>query len=144
LRKALTHTLGGLDALKGHKLHDSNYAKSLMSVDEINEKGKLLEKDKARLLRRLLQEEKGKPIAPELKKKIDQTLVKFENSVHKAVTTVECSEVRAFIGNTYQTCEKELFREDLSIAKRYFNLRTKEIISNGLAQLGECVDAEKL
>lgn len=128
LKKALDNIQGGLDALEEHQLHDSKYANDVLSMGTKEAQA--------------LQIEMEQPVGPELRKKIDQTLVKFQNSVAIAINSVECSEVRAFITNTYRVCEQELLREDITEAKRYFNLRTKEIIADALTQLEDCTASE--
>ncbi|NJB72491.1 hypothetical protein GGR42_002982 [Saonia flava] len=73
-----------------------------------------------------------------LQKKIDSILVTYEESLDKAVQTVNCKEARAMALKIYQECEKELLMPNLTEAKRYYNYRTKEITKNALDQLVRC------
>ena len=73
-----------------------------------------------------------------LEAKIDQSLVAYRKSLEEVVRTVPCDEALEFVRRVYAHCEKQLLREDLSPAKRYYNIKTKEITENALDNLRDC------
>ncbi|SFR50991.1 hypothetical protein SAMN04490243_2436 [Robiginitalea myxolifaciens] len=73
-----------------------------------------------------------------LEAKIDSSLVAYTRSLDEVVATVPCEEALEFVERVYAHCEKQLMRTDLSPAKRYYNIKTKEITQNALDQLRSC------
>ncbi len=73
-----------------------------------------------------------------LHSKIDKTLIKFELSLNNVVRTLECEKAQKYAQTVFDNCEKKLLNEDLSEAKKYYNLRTKEIASKALRKLNNC------
>lgn len=74
----------------------------------------------------------------ELHKRIDTSLLKYKASLKVAVDSLQCKDVRVFADRIFQQCEQQLLKNNLSEAKKYYNLRTKEITEKALMQLGDC------
>ena len=70
--------------------------------------------------------------------RIDTSLNAYRESLKEVVEGVPCREALAFVTRIYDHCERQLLREDLTPAKRYYNLRTKEITENALNELRGC------
>lgn len=124
LKKAMQNILGSLESIEKHELHNSKYASDVLAVNtKDSEKEKMAMKQ---------------PQGKKLKNKIDKSLVSFQNSLNEVVHSVNCHEAKAFATTIYNNCEQQLLRENLSEAKRYYNLRTKEITAKALEELGSC------
>ena len=127
LKRSLENTLGGIESLEKHnELHVSIYASDVLSkntTDDLEEK-----------LRRKM------PNDRELRRQIDNALINFQNSLNEVVQSVNCKEAYDFATRIYSHCEKELFKKDLSPAKKYYNYRTKEITGEALARLESCAN----
>lgn len=125
LKRALENTMGSIEALENHdELHVSSYASDVLesnTVDAMEEK-----------LRRKMPGDK------ELHRRIDAALVNFENSLNEVVLSVDCKEAYDFATRIYNHCEQELFKKDLTPAKKYYNFKTKEITANALERLKGC------
>lgn len=124
LNKALENTLGGLESLQEHELHNSRYASNVLVMNTIvtnNEKAVF-----------------EKPEKSELENTIDTSLERYRESLDKIVTSVNCKEARAFAENIYLHCEQQLLRPNLTEGKKYYNFRTKEITQKALEKLGQC------
>lgn len=125
LNRALKNILTSLAALEEHEeMHDSRYANDVLAI---NTKATFEEK----MLMKL-------PVGKKLQEKIDSSLLSFQNSLERVVTTVDCKDAYIFASKIYDRCEQELLRPDLSEAKKYYNLRTKEITADALLRLEHC------
>lgn len=125
LRRALDDARAGRDAFDEHDArHDGPYDNDLLSVNT------------------LATEVPSGPSRPEteaqLRTRIDQSLQAYENSLREVVEGVPCPEALTFVERIYAHCERQLLREDLTPAKRYYNLRTKELTESALDQLRSC------
>lgn len=125
LRRALENALGSLEALEEHdELHNGPYASDVLALNtKASEEAKLIMKQ---------------PVGPALQKRIDMSLLNYEKSLNTVVLTVECKEAYAFAIKIYKNCEEQLLKADLTEAKKYYNLRTKEITAEALAKLQAC------
>lgn len=127
LKRALDNTMGSLDALEKHEeLHGSKYASDVLAVNTMtSEKEKLAMKQ---------------PEGPALRRQIDQSLTDYKTSLDEVVQTVDCKDAYAFAHRIYRHCEEELLKPGLTEAKKYYNLRTKEITGEALNKLKRCVN----
>ena len=124
LNRALENTLGGLESLEEHELHDSKYGSNLLAMNTI-----VAKKEKASM---------KKPGKKELERKIDLSLEKYKESLNKIVNSVDCKEARAFAENIYSHCEQQLLLPNLTEGKKYYNLKTKDITAAALQKLNDC------
>ncbi|WP_297792347.1 hypothetical protein [uncultured Eudoraea sp.] len=125
LKRALDNSLGSLESLKEHdEHHGSLYANNILVMNT-----KTSEKEKLGMVM---------PIGKELERKIDQSLINYQNSLNDVVKSVECKEAYEFASKIYDHCEQQLLKPELTEAKKYYNLRTKEITALALEQLKEC------
>ncbi len=125
LKRALENALGSLEALEEHEeLHGSPYASDVLAINTKRSEG---EKIGMR-----------QPVGKALEQKIDSALINFQNSLDEVVTFVECKEAYAFASKIYNHCELELLKPDLTEAKKYYNLRTKEITAEALRKIEDC------
>lgn len=124
LGRALENTLGGIESLEEHELHNSKYGSNLLVMNTTVAKKKLTSMKKP-----------GKKV---LEGKIDVSLEKYRNSLDKIVNSVSCAEARAFAENIYSHCEQQLLKSNLSEGKKYYNLKTKEITARALEKLYDC------
>ena len=124
LNRALENTLGGLESLAEHELHDSKYGSNLLAMNTVVDK-----KEKT---------SKKKPGKKEFERKIDVSLEKYRESLNKIVNTVDCIEARAFAENIYLHCEQQLLLPNLTEGKKYYNLKTKDITAAALKRLNDC------
>lgn len=125
LNRALENTLGSLEALAEHdEMHHSEYASDLLVINT-----KSSEQEKLGM---------KQPEGKLLHLKIDQSLVNYQNSLTKMIETVDCKEAHAFALRIYNHCEQELLKPDLTEAKKYYNLKTKQITQGALEKLKEC------
>ena len=126
LRRALDNALGSLEALEKHEeLHGSRYASDVLAMNT-REAG---QRQKSMKL----------PEGPALRQQIDQSLKNYEKSLQEVVRTVDCKDAYAFAHRIFRHCEAELLKPDLTEAKRYYNLKTKQITAKALDELKECV-----
>ena len=125
LSRALENTLISLDELEEHELmHNSEYSNELLAM---NTKATAIEKLSMK-----------QPQGKLLEQKIDRSLLNFQNSLEEVVVSVECKEAYAFTHRIFIHCEQQLLRPDLTEAKKYYNLRTKEITAEALKKLQHC------
>lgn len=124
LNRALENTLGGLESLAGHELHDSKYGSNLLAMNTIVAKK---EKTSMKI-----------PDKMEFERKIDVSLEKYRESLNKIVNSVDCKEAKAFAENIYSNCEQQLLNPNLTEGKKYYNLKTKEITAEALEKLNKC------
>ncbi len=125
LKKALENALGSLEALQEHdELHNSKYAGDVLAMNTVD-----TEKKKAWM---------KQPQGRELERKIDTALMAFRKSLDDVVKSVDCKEAYAFANKVYKHCELQLLNQELSEAKKYYNLRTKEIAADALNELEMC------
>ena len=125
LLRSLENTMGSLNALQDHHLHQAKFDDSMTILDTVDTPKRTISTV-------------DKPFKM-LYQKIDASLEKYSFSLNKVVETVNCKEARAFTTRIIQHCEKELLRDDLSEGKKYYNLRTKEITTAAHKRIGTCV-----
>ncbi|MDB2606515.1 hypothetical protein N9Y48_01915 [Zobellia sp.] len=123
LNKSLAFSQESLEAIANHKEHGSIYGSDnlVMNVDSPADDTTLAFMDNTKI-----------------RQKIDASLSKYKTSLDRVISTVDCSEARAFAQNIYENCEQELLKPSLSESKKYYNLKTKEITANALKKLGNC------
>ncbi len=125
LNRALENTLDSLDALEQHdELHRSKYASDVLAMNT-------KETDNQRL--NALQ-----PAGPVLEMKIDKFLEAYRASLNKVVQSVNCREAYEYARKVYDHCEDQLLNAKLTEAKKYYNLKTKEITAEALKELEPC------
>ncbi len=124
LNRALENTLGSLDALENHEMHNNLFSASVLEMNTI-------EASHSKLAMKI-----ASPDA--LYKKIDESLENYERSLSKIVESVNCKEARAYAERVYAHCEGELLKSNLSEGKKYYNLRTKEITVAAMDKLMDC------
>lgn len=124
LNRALDDTLGSLEALEKHELHGTTYASDVLVMNTTE----------SNAVKKEFKATEGES----LYLKIDQSLLKYENSLNKIITTVNCKEASAFANRVFNNCEAELLKPNLSEGKKYYNLKTKEITEAALRRLGKC------
>ena len=114
-----------LDELEEHELmHNSEYANDLLAINTT-------EVTKAKLSMK-------QPSGKLLEQKIDRALINFQNSLEEVVVSVDCKEAYEFATRIFVHCEQQLLRPNLTEAKKYYNLRTKEITAEALKKLEHC------
>ena len=74
----------------------------------------------------------------DLEAKIDKSLDAYRKSLDEVVQAVPCREATQFVQRVFAHCEKQLLREDLTAAKRYYNIKTREITVAALEKLEDC------
>lgn len=124
LKRSLESTLGGIESLNEHELHNSRYGSDLLAMNTVVAKNEKLAMKK--------------PDKSEFERKIDSSLEKYRESLNQIVNSVDCVEARTFAENIYAHCEQQLLSPNLSEGKKYYNLRTKEITAEALEKLKEC------
>ena len=125
LRRALENARAGRDALEEHDAsHDGPYDNDVLSMNTADSSPP------------------SGPSRPEteaqLRERIDLSLKSYENSLQEVVEGVPCREALTFVERIYAHCERQLLRDDLTPAKRYYNLRTKDLTETALEQLRGC------
>ena len=70
--------------------------------------------------------------------RIDTSLLKYKESLAIVVDSLSCTDAKTFADNIFQQCEQALLKNNLSEAKKYYNLKTKEITAEALLRLGNC------
>jgi len=124
LNKALENTIASLESLEKHDLHSSKYADDVLVINTKNP-----ESGNAAFI---------VPEGKALEYKIDLSLVRFQNSLKKVVTSVPCGEAYDFAERIYINCERELLKPNLSEGKKYYNLRVKQTVAKAMEELGNC------
>ncbi|MBT8320159.1 MAG: hypothetical protein KJO90_00665 [Eudoraea sp.] len=128
LEKALTGVESSLQTLEEHEeVHQSKYGSDQLSL---NTRSSYMEQLKGKI-----------PVGKVLEKKIDQALINYQNSLEEVVNTIPCKEAYQLALTNYERCEEQLLRPELTEAKKYYNLRTKEITASALERLKECATA---
>lgn len=126
LKRALKDVRATEDALEEHMgNHTGTYDNEVIAMNTLNAQPRA----------------EGSGIKSEmlaLESKIDQSLIAYRKSLDEVVRTVPCDEALEFVRRVYAHCEKQLLREDLSAAKRYYNIKTKEITEQSLDNLRNC------
>ena len=125
LSRAMDYILAGRDALNKHeKSHVQPFWQSLIEVDtkdtQHTQATRLLKADKV------------------IEAKIEESLITYQNSLNEVVEGVPCDEALVFVRRVYAHCEKQLDRNDQTPAKRFYNLRTKEITQKAMDDLRNC------
>lgn len=127
LNRALDNTMGSLDALEQHdELHESAYTSNVLALNTKTS-------EEARL--RSIQ-----PTGKALEDKIDEFLTDYRESLDRMVKSLDCKEAYAYASKVYDHCEQQLLNVKLTEAKKYYNLRTKEITEEALKKLNQCSD----
>ncbi len=122
LEKAMENAQGSLEALQDHEeIHKSEYGTDMLAMNTNDLKTPL----------KRFQPTQGKI----LESKIDSSLISFQNSLNKVVSTVECREAQDYVKQIFERCELELLKTNLTEGKRYYNLRTKQIAGKALEAL---------
>ncbi|WP_298501534.1 hypothetical protein [uncultured Maribacter sp.] len=124
LNRSLEKTIGSLEALEKHELHDSNYASDVLELNTVNVTNS--------------KKSKAGPKGIYLHRKIDSSLIKYEASLTNIVKNVDCKDALNYATQIYEHCEEQLLKPNLSEGKKYYNLRTKEITSQAIEQLKNC------
>ena len=100
LNRALENTLGSLEALEEHELHNSKFASDVLVMNTV-------EANNAKITPKRFD-------IKSLHQKIDESLLKYQESLSTIVNTVNCKEVRAYAEKIFNRCEAELLKPDLS------------------------------
>ena len=125
LKKALENEIGSLEALEEHdELHNSKYSSDVLAMNTVESEKK----------KKWLRQPQGKA----LEQKIDSALIAFRKSLDEVINFVDCKEAYAFADKVYRHCELQLLNQELSEAKKYYNLKTKEIAADALNKLEMC------
>lgn len=127
LQRALENTMGSLEALEQHEeLHKSAYASDVLALNT-----KTTEEEKLNNMQ---------PQGKALERKIDLFLEDYRVSLEKVVKSLDCKEAYDYARNVYEHCEQQLLNAELTEAKKYYNLKTKEITAEALAELKDCTN----
>ena len=125
LSRAMEYIMAATEALRLHdEMHERPFGQELMVSDT-----GMPSQTQAR---RLIEEEKA------IEAKIEEALINYENSLKDVVEGVPCAEAEAFVRRVYAHSLKQLESSNLTPARKYYNLRTKEITENTLDRLGGC------
>ena len=125
LNRALTELSVGRDALEMHDAqHDGPFGNDVLALNTQSQV-RVTEAPKS---------------ASGIEAQIDASLEAYKTSLDEVVRTVPCREAREFVQRIYDHCERQLLREDLTPAKRYYNLRTKVITENALNRVADCAN----
>ena len=125
LARAMNYIQAGKEALR---LHEKDHARPFGQQLMVSDNGVPSQTQ----ARRLIEEEKA------LEAKIEEALVNYRQSLEEVVEGVPCEEALVFVKRVYAHCEKQLQAPDLTPARKYYNLRTKEITENALADPRAC------
>jgi hypothetical protein len=125
LSRAMEYIKAAKEALRLHdEMHERPFGQELMVSDT-----GMPSQTQAK---RLIEEEKA------LEAKIEEALINYENSLQDVVEGVPCQEAVVFVQRVYAHSQKQLESSDLTPARKYYNLRTKEITENALERLSGC------
>lgn len=125
LGRALENITGGLEALEEHEeVHQSVYSSDVLAMNT-----KSSEEERLRSI---------KPTGKELEDKIDLFLEDYRTSLDRVVKSLDCKEAQAYARKVFEHCEQQLLNADLTEAKKYYNLKTKEITAEALRELADC------
>ncbi len=122
--EALEHIIDAVDALEQHKMHDSAFSSKEFAMNsKVSGKNSLPKKT----------------ISPTfIQKRLEISLSKYRASLQIVVDSVDCKQAKAYADKVFTKCEQELLKPNLSDAKKYYHLRTKEITKKALIQLDNC------
>lgn len=124
LQEALQHIMDVLDALSQHEMHDSILSSKELALNTtIGTEHRVTVRNIDEI---------------ELHKRIDTSLLKYKASLNTAVDSLNCSDAKAFADRIFQHCEQQLLKTNLSEAKKYYNLKTKEITAEALNRMSDC------
>ena len=125
LERAIDYIAAAREALQQHeRTHDRPFGQQLMAVSN-----SVPTQTQAK---RILEEEKA------LESKIEKALQNYERSLNEVVEGVPCEEALVFVKRIYAHSQSQLERGDQTPAKKFYNLRTKEITEKAMARLGNC------
>lgn len=125
LARAMDYIAAAREALQQHeRTHDRPFGQQLITVDN-----SVPTQTQAK---RILEEEKA------LESKIEKALQNYERSLNEVVEGVPCEEALVFVKRIYAHSQSQLERGDQTPAKKFYNLRTKEITEKAMARLGDC------
>ncbi|MDG1572315.1 hypothetical protein OZ410_08310 [Robiginitalea sp. M366] len=124
LQRAMEYALASRDALEDHESHGSRYGDDRLALNTADAPE--------------VKAPAGSLSMDQIEGKIDLALEKYRKSLEDVVQDVPCREALEFVERIYAHCERQLLREDLTPAKRYYNMRTKDITENALKALGDC------
>ncbi|GAB5475278.1 MAG: hypothetical protein Mars2KO_33770 [Maribacter sp.] len=125
LMEAYKKVVFSLEAIERHHLHENVELSNDPTLQRTQESGK---KDWSAIQ---LQ-------GQELRVMIDDSLIPYEESLQKIVTSVNCKDARAYAERVFKICEQELLKPNLSEGKKYYNLRTQEITAEAIKALEAC------
>lgn len=125
LSRAVENISAAWEALQQHPhSQESPYGQKLMPIEKAT--------TGQAQARRVFEEERI------LETKIEEALRNYERSLNDVVEGVPCEEALVFVRRIYTHSENQLLRDDQTPAKRFYNLRTREIAENALDRLREC------
>lgn len=124
LNRALENTLGSLEALEKHELHNSKFASDVLVMNTVEANNTKIAMKRFDMR--------------SLHQKIDESLLNYQESLNTIVNTVNCKEAKAYVNKVFNHCEAQLLKPNLSEGKKYYNLRTKEITAEAIIRLGDC------
>ena len=125
LVRALDYIKAAREALQEHgRSHDRPFGQELLAVDH-----SVPTQTQAK---RVLEEEKA------LEAKIEEALQNYERSLTEVVEGVPCEEALVFVKRIYAHSQNQLERGDQTPAKKFYNLRTREITERALDRLRDC------
>ncbi|PCE64302.1 hypothetical protein [Sediminicola luteus] len=129
LERALEALTFGAKSLQEHESHGPHYSDKVLAMNTASSQDSL-----------------GKPVVrkqpqgKQLEEKVAGTLDNFRDSLQKVVNTVPKKEAQAFVKKIYENCQQQLLKPNLSEAKKYYHLKTKEIAWSALADLEKLED----
>ncbi|MBU2996876.1 hypothetical protein KO500_10540 [Cellulophaga baltica] len=126
LNRVLENTSTSLESLNKHHLHQSKYQNDVLTLNTTEPAEKT-----PSLYSKM-------PSEREMHQKIDISLKKFKNSLDEVIKVLDCSNAKGYMVKLENECQDQLLRQDLTDSKRYYNLRTKEIVTDALKKLPEC------
>lgn len=125
LKRALNDALSSEESIEQHETeHNKRYDNDVLALNTADAVKISFETEEVR--------------SKTLENRIDQSLMAYRNSLEEVVGSVPCDEALVFVRRIYEHCERQLLREDLTPAKRYYNSRTKEITEDALDRLRGC------
>lgn len=124
LRLVVEHMEGSLDAVHEHHSHKEHYSEDILSLNTNDSEIHLPEIEKKDLI--------------QLEQKIDQSLLKFQQSLEKVVNSLDCERAYAYTHGVYENSEKELLNPEISEGTKIYHLKTQQIAAAALRKLGKC------
>ena len=124
LQEALQNIIDVIDALSQHEMHDNALSSKEFTMNTtIDTEHKKIASNVDEI---------------ELHKRIDTSLLKYKVSLNTAVDSLNCTDAKAFADRIFQHCEQQLLKTNISEAKKYYNLKTKEITAEALIRMSDC------